>query len=220
MERHREQKEFADKKPYQAIVVMPYSSGPYRRGRKSKIDPEYSLSYESKMVTLAAAEAYQSGQADKIILLGEDTYESPEHNTTEFMKELLVAKGIPDSVIENYGSLNNTYVQIEKLAELTDADNIDDKFLVISLDFHAPRVGDTADKLDIPSDLNSAEDLLRKRSSHYEQVLDKWSESEQMRSTATKEKLLLRPLNRVDLNGYLQKYLTKKLGPRPPLTDQ
>ena len=95
MELSPEQRESLNKKPYEAIVVMPYSSGPYREGRESEIDPEFGLAtYESKLVTLAAVQAYAEGQSGKVILVGEDTVESGgKHSTTDFMKELLVDKG-------------------------------------------------------------------------------------------------------------------------------
>jgi hypothetical protein len=43
-----------NKKPYQAIVVMPYSSGEYVWGRRSKISPNFGITYESKLSALAA----------------------------------------------------------------------------------------------------------------------------------------------------------------------
>ncbi len=210
-----ESREAESKKPYEAIVVMPYTSAAHRGGRKSKIDPEFGLTYESKMSTLAAAEAYHQGKAGQVILLGEITVGKPELTTDQFMKELLLAKGVPESAIVTHSGLNNTFSQIEKLAEEQDDNS---KFLVISLDFHKPRVEKISKRLKVSADHQKAEDLLIERSEKYRKPVEKWEQSEDMQKQLKTERLLLRPLTAIDMKGILQNILTKRLGPRPPLT--
>ncbi len=165
--------ESKNKKPYWAIVAMPYSSGRYRGGAKSNIDPMYALTFESKMSALAAAQAFKEGKADKIILLGEDTLGSPEGlngnktlSTADFMKELLKSQKIPAQAIFCYGHLNNTVLQIEKLSKLQKPL---EKFLIISLRFHTPRVVTTSKNQNIAADHETAEQLLTKRGTFYQQ---------------------------------------------------
>ena len=135
-ENNYEQREALAKKPYEAIVVMPYSSGEHRGGRKSRIDSDFGLTYESKMVTLAAAQAFKEDKAEKVILVGEDTVGSEgKHSTVDFMKELLIAKGVPESAIEAHRDLQNS---VEQLGKISDIQKPEDKFLIVSLDFHTP----------------------------------------------------------------------------------
>lgn len=206
-----------EKKPYAAIVVMPYSSRPYPGGgRESKKDKDFGLTYESKMVTLAAAQAFKEGRADKVLLVGEDTVGSnKKHSTVDFMKELLILKGVPENAIESHPNLQNSVEQLGKVSEIQKPD---DKFLVVSLDFHTPRVEIIAKNKKINATHQSAEELLVRRSKHYELPVKKWQGSEGIEK-AKKIEAVLRPLNRIDTQGYIQSVLTKLLGTRKPLTD-
>lgn len=214
-ENSQEFKEFIGRKPYEAIVVMPYSSGEYRHGRESKINPEFGLTYESKMVTLAAVQAYNEGKAGKIILVGEDTIGSKKYSTVDFMKELLVAKGIPESAIASYSDLQNSVAQIEKISEIQKPG---DKFLIVSLDFHTPRVKIIVKNQKVEGGHESAEELLLRRSPHYQRPTKKWKQSEGIEKAGHME-VVLRALNRVDTTGVIQKWLTEKFGTRKPLTN-
>ncbi len=225
MERNFEQRESEVKeKKYQAIVVMPYSSGEYRGGKKSKINPNFGLTYESKMATLAAAQAYQEGRAPKIILTGESTVGAPKSpkesnepqlSTVDFMKELLIAKGVPETAIEIHRNLQNSVEQLGKISELSKPG---DEFLVVSLDFHMPRVQIISENKKLKADHIRGEDLLVRRKTLYKKPLEEWENSEGI-AKARKIEAVLRPLNRIDTSGILQKLLTKALGTRKPLTD-
>ncbi len=215
-ENSSERKDIQDKKPYEAIVVMPYSSRKHLGGRESKIDPEFGLTYESKMATLAAAQAYKEGKADKVILVGEDTVGADgKHSTVDFMKELLVAKGVPEMAIVSHSGLNNS---VEQLGKISETQKPEDKFLIVSLDFHTPRVKIISKNQKIQAEHGSAEELLERRSEHYKKPIETWKESDGIKK-AEKIEVVLQALNRVDTKGVFQKWLTEKLGTRNPLTD-
>lgn len=204
------------RKPYRGIVIMPYSSGEYRGGRKSKIDPKFGLTYESKMSTLAGLQAYKEGKSDKIILVGEDTVGSDgKHSTVDFMKELLMSKGVPENAIEIYPKMQNSVEQLGKISEIQKPD---DEFLIVSLDFHMPRVQIIAKNQNIKGEHPTAEDLLRKRSPLYMKPIKNWQGDPGIEK-AKKIEVVLRPLNRIDTKGHIQKFLTWVMGTRKPLTD-
>lgn len=211
-----EHPEIKHAKPFQAIVVMPYSSREHIGGKESKIDADFGLTYESKLSAIAALEAYKKNQADKIILVGEDTVGSnKKYSTVDFMKELLMANRVPEQAIEVHRDLQNTVEQLGKVSELQGSN---DRFLIVSLGFHTPRVKIVAENKRIAAEHESAEQLLERRSAHYSKPLKTWGKSIGMKKAKIVE-AVLRPISRVDIQGSFQKWLTDKLGTRKPLTD-
>lgn len=204
-----------DQKPYESIVVMPYSSAEYRGESKSKIDPKFGLTFESTIATLAGIEAYRQGQADTIILMGEDTFGCITHSTVDFMKELLIKEGVPASAIVSFGHLNTSFEQIAKLSE---AQRAQGKFLIISLGFHTPRVAMIAKRQKVMADHKSAETLLAQTDPGYAKAIKIWDQSSDMKKVRLIESGL-RLVSRLDINGSFQKWLSAKIGPRKPLTD-
>jgi len=128
---------------------------------------------------------------------------------------LLVAKGVPESAIEAYRDLQNSVQQLGKISKIQKPE---DKFLIVSLDFHTPRVKIIAQNQKLSAEHQSAEKLLQQRSPHYKKPVEKWAASEGMDKARKMEAILL-PLNRVDTKGYIQTVLTKILGTRKPLTE-
>lgn len=212
-----EQKDIQEKKPYEAIVVMPYSSGPYRHGRESKIDSRFSMSYETKMAATAALQAYKESKSDKIILLGEQTVgtEKGVLSTDQLIKEFLIAKGVPEISIIFHSGLDNSFQQLQRLSKIQ---NPDGKYLVVSLNFHQPRVKLLTKKMGIPAEHTSAEELLIKRSEHYDKPVKRWKHSLGMLKVSLIE-VPLRILTRVDFDGKGQNAITGILGTRKALTD-
>src|SRR3989344_456222 len=216
MSEYPARKEFQAKKSYEAIVAMPYSSGRYRHGRESKIDPRFSMTYETKMVATAALQAYKEGKSDKIILLGEQTVgaERGVLSTDQLIKEFLIAKGVPEANIIIHSGLGNSFQQLQRLSEIQ---NPDGKYLVVSLNFHQPRVKLLTKKMRIPVEHASAAELLIKRSEHYGKPVKKWKHSLGILKASLIE-VPLRILTRVDSDGKGQNALTEILGTREPLT--
>ena len=110
--RTAEFKDISGKKPYEAIVVMSYSSGLHHGGRESKIDPDFGMTYESKLVATAAAQAYGEGKSDRIILVGEQTVGAKEGELTtdKFMKEFF------DSWVAGAGRLSEISARVTQEA--------------------------------------------------------------------------------------------------------
>lgn len=212
MEKSPEHREQASSKPFEAIVVMPYGSAERIRGKKSEIDPKFGMSYETKMATLAALEAYENGAADKIILLGEQTYGKENRSTDEFMKEFLLSKGVPETDIVSYAGLNSTFEQIEKLSEQEN----ENKYLIVSLDFHKGRVKSLAESEGVDAEYESAEELLEQRSEHYKQVIANWQHTDEMKKHIRDENIIYKPLSALDTRGVLQKFISRTKGPRKP----
>jgi hypothetical protein len=168
------------------------------------------------MSTLAGLQAYKNGQADKIILVGEDTVGSGgKHSTVDFMKELLIAKGVPEGAIEIYPKMQNS---VEQLGKISEVQRPEDKFLIVSLKFHKPRVEIIAKNQNVKAQHTTAEELLLKRSGHYQKSIDSWQKDPGIKK-AEKIEAVLRSLNRIDTNGHIQSWLTRMLGTRKPLTD-
>ncbi len=228
----------------EAIVAMPYASARYeiKSAENAKNDVnEYNLhvtepkfkdrlSYESKMVTLAALQAYNAGVAKKIILIAEDTFGSNKkkegHSTTDqLLRDLLIKNGVPAGDIDCYGGYNNTFVQMEKLSSLNKESKPKKDFYVISLDFHKKRVEEVSGRQNIPALHVTAESLLEERYGekngwrNKSAVLD-WANSPEMLEAAKNEQIKYQPVSHADFLGWIQKLATWAQGSRPPLTTQ
>lgn len=228
---------------YSAIVVLAYASGPRgEKGAHSKSEKErlkkpgsadsteYGPSYETKLVALAAAEAYKQGMAPEIIVLGEQTFQdNPEKNKTfgstnlttgKFIQEVLERAGVPNNIIKIKTPFNNTYLQLEELGKIQNPNN---EYLVLGMDFHLPRVQNIIKRQNIHGVTGSAEILLQERyKKHPNQIselLANWRKNPQIQA-ALKTEGLIRVINQVDFKGLIQKFLTKSRGPRPPLQHQ
>jgi uncharacterized SAM-binding protein YcdF (DUF218 family) len=203
-------------KPYDAIVIMPYSSG-----RRS--DGSWGLSFESELAGRAGARMYRQNEAEKVIVLGERTYGASGLTTTQFMKERLLSLDVPDNAIETHENLNSSVEQFETLKR---AHPGDETFLIISLAFHEPRVRRIATRLGIPAEYATVEDILAGADAGYASALDAWHSSEEVLRKLSSEKFVTL-LDAID--GFLirwgfsnihllQHFLTRILGPRPPIS--
>lgn len=220
-----------ERPPFDSIILMTYGSYVYRGGRQSHIDPNYALSYESKMAALAAAEAVKEGLGEKIIVFSEKTVfnqkaevppPTPKTNSGSLIKEYLISRDVPEDKIEIHTFFNNTVEQVRGTVELEKAGKIRNA-LVISLGFHESRVKENFRQIanresGAKESFMQAEELLKRRDRRYKPIIERWANSPDMQKILRMEKLFLRPLTYIDRGGHFQEFLTKRRGIRPPLT--
>jgi len=168
------------------------------------------LSIESKMSALAAGEMFKEGLTDKIIFSGGRTAGKDRSSEAKAMWDYLKKKypDIPDKIIALEEESLDTAGNAEEVLKILQQYNIQDVALMTA-GFHLPRAKKLFKEFGIETQGVPSEELLKKRSKHYERFVEKYLESGQVKTKGIKE-MILRTLLFIDAKGKLPRLLTKK----------
>jgi len=189
--------------PFDAIVIMPYSSNISSNGKVR-------LSYYSAQAVHAGFHLWEEKKAPQIIIPGERTFGPEYPSTTELMIRYLKQKGVPESQIIGLESKSTIY-QLEAVKKLQHQKP--QNFLVVSLEFHRRRVDLLRSRLKIKGETAEAEEILEKHhlKTNRQQLLDLPQTRKFKRAD-----IVARIIAYVDRGGQIQKFISQI---RPSITD-
>ncbi|OGD85999.1 hypothetical protein A2Z23_03355 [Candidatus Curtissbacteria bacterium RBG_16_39_7] len=187
--------------PFDAIVIMPYSSNISTNGRLR-------LSYFSAQAVHAGFHLWEEKKAPKIIIPGESTFGPAHPPTAELMIRYLKQKGVPESQIVGLNDLNSSIYQLEAIKKLQ-AEGLQ-KFLTVSLEFHRKRVDLLVSRLHLPGETVEAEEILER---HHLKTDRKQLLSLPQTKKARNIERVFRGIASLDRSGLLQKLTTQLWGP-------
>lgn len=139
------------------------------------------LNIESRMRLNAAAQLYIEGRTRIICVTGGPAMSEKWKDygsLAELGKKYLVDKfGIPETDIIMEDQSDATHGNLAHGLREMYAKNIPvGKFAIISTEYHLRRAREMADRSGIVAELLPAEDLLKRRSKHYNKYAEKWTE--------------------------------------------
>lgn len=130
------------------------------------------------MRALGALELWKAGKIKKIFIAGGIRAVESGPTVSEVMKEYLVKHGVPDDDIIIDTKSKNTTQNLENIIPLTEGQGIG-KFLLLTNEYHSARGEQRAQHelkkrgRDFDPNLSvTAEELLRERSRHYEDLVE------------------------------------------------
>lgn len=138
--------------------------------------PRVNLSIESKITTLAAAELYLSGRANKIIFstgktAGKDAqgndYPTEAEAMYEFMRRSVSEEAIPDSDVILETTSFDTAGNAEEVKKILDRENIGKNIAVLTIGYHSFRAGKLFENYGLKTKVLRSEDVLGKANERY-----------------------------------------------------
>lgn len=170
------------------------------------------LSLEGKMSSLAAGEMFRAGLVDKIIVSGGRTVGQEYSSESEEMAKYLKKKypDIPEEAIILEERSIDTAENAELVAEIIRNNPALQKLALVTTDVHLPRSEKLFREFGLEITPFPTEELLKKRSPHYEHFVESYLKSNRTKIEKIKE-LILRSLLYVDVRGRIPRLLTKKL---------
>lgn len=178
-----ELREWFEKLPHLDAVLIPGAElkwTPHDKEEQREFYPKKEVrpGIEAKMRLLAAAELFERGKVDKIILTG-GVMENEDfgRSLSSVGREFLISRGIPEDVIVIDESSKNTSSDVEAGLEVAYKNGCRTLYLETT-EFHLGRAGQTAGYAARKHRMNpeklkgvKAEDLLEARSSHYRDLI-------------------------------------------------
>ena len=195
---------------FQAVVVL----GKNWRERPPKNTQgkwKLHLSIESKMSAIAAGEMYTSGLATKILFSGGRTVGADWPSEAGAMQEFLKKKypDIPDDDIMLEEEAIDTIDSAERVDRILQEHGFQD-IALLTVGFHISRSEKIFQDRGIAVHGLPSEEMLKKRSLHYEQFVGNFLASKRVRMEQWKEKIL-RGLLVIDTKGKIPRMVTQRI---------
>ncbi|MBU2564600.1 YdcF family protein [Patescibacteria group bacterium] len=209
---NKEQETFKEILPekFEALVVLGKNWREYPPKKANK-DWPLRLSIESKMSALAAGEMFKAGLTDKIIFSTGKTAGKYWPSEAEIMSDYLKKNySIPDDAIILEKESIDTVENAEMVAEIIEKHNIKNIALMTS-HYHLKRSVGLFNDYGMEVHSFPSEEMIKKRSSHYEKFVENYLKSGRVKKEKIKE-AVLRSLLVIDSKGKIPRIITKRRG--------